>query len=89
MLMTMMTVSQTLNDMFMDDGDDDDDHHHHFPIKNHNTNAGILNIYCTMFCTTTVSRMQHGFEQWKHALKLSPTKRYTTLRNFRLPPQSR
>jgi hypothetical protein len=60
--------------MFIDDDDDDDDdddyHHHHdlqcFPIKNHNTNAGILNIYCTKFCTTIVSGMQHGFVQWKH-----------------------
>jgi len=54
------------------DDDNDDNHHHHhhhhkcFPIKNHNKNAGILNIYCTMFCTTIVLGMQHGFGQWKH-----------------------
>jgi hypothetical protein len=86
--------------MFMDDdhedgnGDNDDDPHHHkcFPIKNHNTNAGILNIYCTMFCTTIVLGMQHGFGQWKHfckAMKLSLTKCHTTLHNFKLLPQSR
>ena len=63
--------------MFMDDDDNEEeeeeeeekDHHHHqcFPNKNHdNTNAGTLNIYCTMFCTTIVSGRQHGFGQWKH-----------------------